>query len=155
MELWPILASSGTTPCWVRACVLASKFWFWSRVLAYTRSIRFAKVWNYGQFRPPQGPLLFGSRYKDTYIFLWILMVLKISEKKLLFNHLFADFNWFSLVLLNLQLIFKLLLMIFDWFLLVLFDFEWNSIDLSQVILLHSTFWGWCQITRWTTPWIF
>ena len=59
--LRPILASSGTSPCWVQACALESKFWALSHSLTYIKLIGFAKVWNYGQFWSPQGPLAAGS----------------------------------------------------------------------------------------------
>ena len=45
----------------VRACVLSSQFWFLGHSWTHIKLIRFAKVWNYGQFGPPQGPLHVGS----------------------------------------------------------------------------------------------
>ena len=59
--LRPILASSGTPPFWVRACILSGISLFGSNFSIYLEIIKDKKVWYYGQFWPPQGPLLFGS----------------------------------------------------------------------------------------------
>ena len=34
------------------------------------------KVWNYGQFRPPQGPFLFATQHANLYVFLFFLSYL-------------------------------------------------------------------------------